>query len=184
MRTASSFLSESSFWNIIDHSLKNSQNFEEQDDYLYAALEKLSIDELVAFRYYIVKFEVQAYSSNLWATAYLIKGGCSDDTFEYFRYWLISRGEKVFKQALVNPDTLCDELAKVDGENEYEYEGLAFIPNEVLDEKFEIEYYEIDGTYDFGDVYDYPEIELEWHEDAVKKLLPNIYKMINNKNQS
>jgi len=42
----------------------------------------------VAFRRYLNK----AYTWDLWGAAYLINGGCSDDGFEYFRRWLVSRG--------------------------------------------------------------------------------------------
>ena len=175
MRKASTLLPETSFWNIIQSSLKDGSSMEHQDDYLYAALEKLSVEELIGFKYWMIKFEVMAYTKNLWSAAYLIKGGCSDDGFEYFRYWIISRGEQVYKAALANADSLASEYPKVDADLDYEYEGLANIPLEVLDEKYEVDYYEIDGTYDFGEIYDYPELEFDWHEEEVRSLLPNTF---------
>lgn len=176
---ASQLLTEKKFWEIIDLSLKNSTNFEEQNERIYLELEKLSVDELIGFKYCLIKFEVMAYSPSLWAAAYLVKNGCSDDGFEYFRYWLISRGEAVYKKALTDPDSLADEYKKVDPAFDYEYEGLAFLPIEVLEDKYEIDYYEIDGTYDFENVYDYPDINLEWHKDTIKDLLPKTVEMLN-----
>ena len=179
MRKASSFLTEDKFWSIIDAAAIGGNNMEEQDDLLFAALEKLSIDELVAFKYYLIKFEVKAYKESLWEAAYLVKGGCADDGFEYFRYWLISRGKTVYYNALKDPDSLVEAYKSSDPAYDYEYEGLANIPIEVLEEKYEIDFYEIDGTYDFGEVYDYPEINLEWHEDHVKESLSNTWAFVN-----
>lgn len=176
---ASQLLPEKIFWEIIDTSLLNSKNLEEQNKKIFSALEKLSVDELIGFKFLLIKFEVMAYTPELWAAAYLVKNGCSDDGFEYFRYWLISRGEAVFKKAMENPDSLADEYNKVDGAFDYEYEGLAYLPIEVLEEKYDIDYYEINGTYDFENVYDYPDIHLEWHIDTIKELLPKTVEMLN-----
>ncbi|MFD7027199.1 DUF4240 domain-containing protein [Streptomyces sp. NPDC059917] len=49
----------------------------------------------------------QSYRSPLWAAAYLINGGCSDDGFDYFRGWLITRGRAAFERALADPDSLA-----------------------------------------------------------------------------
>jgi hypothetical protein len=38
----------------------------------------------------------------------LIGHGCSDDEFDYFRAWLISRGRDIFTTALGDPDSLAE----------------------------------------------------------------------------
>jgi Protein of unknown function (DUF4240) len=60
-------------------------------------------------------FEVQhrqafadSYDWGLWGAAYVIDGGCSDDGFDYFRAYLISRGRAVFEAAMADPDSLAD----------------------------------------------------------------------------
>jgi hypothetical protein len=53
-----------------------------------------------------------SYRAELWAAAHLINGGCSDDGFDYFRGWLITRGRDVFERAVAEPDTLAG-LAEV-----------------------------------------------------------------------
>jgi hypothetical protein len=50
----------------------------------------------------------QSYTAPLWAAAYILHGGCSDDGFEYFRGWLITQGRDVFEGALVDPDSLAE----------------------------------------------------------------------------
>lgn len=46
----------------------------------------------------------EAYRTDVWALAYLLRGGCSDDAFMDFRAWLIMQGRQVFEQALSDPD--------------------------------------------------------------------------------
>lgn len=49
-----------------------------------------------------------SYVAPLWAAGYVANGGCSDDGFEYFRGWLVTRGREVFERALADPDSLAD----------------------------------------------------------------------------
>src|SRR4051794_31641519 len=49
-----------------------------------------------------------AYRWDLWGAAYIINGGCSADSFEYFRLWLIAQGERGYREALADPETLVD----------------------------------------------------------------------------
>jgi hypothetical protein len=49
-----------------------------------------------------------SYTNPLWAAAYLINGGCSDDGFEYFRGWLIAQGRVTFERIVANPDALAE----------------------------------------------------------------------------
>ena len=37
-----------------------------------------------------------------------MNGGCSDDGFQYFRNWIISRGKEVYYAAKENPDNLIN----------------------------------------------------------------------------
>lgn len=48
-----------------------------------------------------------SYRNDLWAAAYLINGGASDDGFDYFRGWLVTQGRAVFERALADPDSLA-----------------------------------------------------------------------------
>jgi hypothetical protein len=49
-----------------------------------------------------------AYGWPLWGAAYLINGGCSDDSFDYFLAGLLATGRANFEAALTDPDTLAD----------------------------------------------------------------------------
>jgi hypothetical protein len=49
--------------------------------------------------------------SSLWAAAYVINGGCSDDGFDYFRAWLMLQGQGTFGQAVADLDSPADLAA-------------------------------------------------------------------------
>lgn len=51
-----------------------------------------------------------AYSWSLWGAAYVANGGCSDDGFYYFRGWLLTRGQAVWRAVLADPDSLADHV--------------------------------------------------------------------------
>jgi hypothetical protein len=65
----------------------------------------------------------RAYSYKLWGAAYIIHGGCSDDTLNDFRSSLISRGRSCFGGAIAGPDSLADEPFD---ESAWFYEGYQY----------------------------------------------------------
>jgi hypothetical protein len=55
---------------------------------------------------------------DLWAAIYAIRGGCGDDSFDYFREWLIGRGEAAVLAAVRDPESLADLAGDDDPRNE------------------------------------------------------------------
>lgn len=70
-----------------------------------------------------------AYSWDLWGAAYVIHGGCGDDTFVDFRASLISRGRSVFVKATSSPEALADEEFDPDM---WFYEGFQYDVSEAV----------------------------------------------------
>lgn len=64
-----------------------------------------------AFDVALAGLVAESYLTELWAAAYLINGGASDDGFDYFRGWLIAQGRDVFEAAVADPDSLADVAA-------------------------------------------------------------------------
>ncbi|MFC4105838.1 DUF4240 domain-containing protein [Micromonospora zhanjiangensis] len=62
------------------------------------------------------------YRWDVWAAAYLISGGCSDDSFMDFRAGVIALGRDWYERVLASPDSLADHpavrQAAVDGADE------------------------------------------------------------------
>lgn len=105
-----------------------------------------------------------AYRWDLWAAAYIINGGCSDDGFRYFRDWLISEGRSVFEKALKDPDSLAD-LPHVDPA---ELESFGYVALDLHEEKGA-------GRMPRSAAVEEREPAGEpWDEDAVGDLLPRL----------
>ena len=68
----------------------------------------MSPEDIVRFQTDFQEQLARSHSWNLWGAAYVINTGCSDDCFEYFRAWLISRGRAAFDAVVANPDSLAD----------------------------------------------------------------------------
>jgi hypothetical protein len=65
-------------------------------------------EEIVAWGRHLDKVMAASGKEDLWAAAYLINGGCSDDGFDYFRGWLIANGREVLARAVREPDSLAE----------------------------------------------------------------------------
>lgn len=94
------------FWAIVDGTVDDDE--ERQLDLLESALRALSDQDLVDFLGLYSDVWFRMYSYRLWAAAYVLNGGCSDDGFMDFRAWLISHGRAVAEKALADPDSLAD----------------------------------------------------------------------------
>jgi hypothetical protein len=96
------------FWQLIEDSRENAGgDADTQAEELTDLLADLAPDEILAFDRYFRELLAAAYRWDLWAAASIINGGCSDDGFEYFRCWLISQGERVYREALEDPESLA-----------------------------------------------------------------------------
>jgi hypothetical protein len=72
-----------------------------------AILAKQPPEQIIAVYQALVDVLAASYRVDLWAAAYLIGGGASDDGFEYFRGWLIMQGRATFERAVDDPDSLA-----------------------------------------------------------------------------
>ncbi|TPW06407.1 MAG: hypothetical protein FD125_259 [bacterium] len=123
-------MDEARFWAIVDRTAVHGSDPERQVEALRSELEALSADDVVAFRNAFEAQLARAYTWDLWAVAYVVHGGASDDGFEYFRRWMVSRGRAVFERLLARPDDLPDLLvAEVDGV--LEFEEILYVTDEV-----------------------------------------------------
>lgn len=120
-------MNKATFWKLIDASRKNSGgNLDEQVADLLARVEQLDPNEIVEFGKLFGEYCGRAYTWDLWAAAYILNGGCSDDGFLDFRGWLISRGERVYKEALRDPETLV-EVVHADAGDECQFEAFQYV---------------------------------------------------------
>jgi hypothetical protein len=71
---------------------------------LVEALAQTDIATIVAFDRFVRDRMAEAYRWDLWAVAYIMNGGCSDDGFDYFLGWLVGQGRERFSAALRYPE--------------------------------------------------------------------------------
>jgi hypothetical protein len=124
-------MDSSTFWALIGASRGRGRgDIERQASALTRLLERLAPEEIVEFDRTFREQMATAYRWDLWAAAFIINGGCSDDGFEYFRCWLIAQGEHVFHEALADPEMLVDGA-----EPEAEGEGMLYAAAEAYESR-------------------------------------------------
>ncbi|MEU1263212.1 DUF4240 domain-containing protein [Streptomyces cellulosae] len=99
------------FWQFVDVARDQAPDPHDPEDVARRATALLAThpaEEIVAAQQVLWDLMADSYVNPLWAAAYLINGGCSDDGFDYFRGWLIAQGREVFERAVADPDTLAD----------------------------------------------------------------------------
>jgi hypothetical protein len=103
---------------------------------------------------------------DLWALAYIVKRGCSDDGFDYFRLWVISKGKQAFDIIL----SLNEEGLKSVFDEDPRLEELMSSAQEVYENKtgdimspVKVKQHKIKGT--------------EWSEENLQLIFPRLCKL-------
>jgi hypothetical protein len=185
MQPTAILMDEDRYWKLIADSLAATTDDEqdEQEKHLVTALENLEPADIVGFRLRTDKLLYDTYNSDIWCAGYIMNGGCSDDGFEYFRLWIISRGREVYENAKADPDS----LATVHGgtvEGFYDFESLWYVANKAFEKKTGKDLYNyIDYDNFKTSEGNYPEFEFTWAEEdpeSRKKICPNLFARFEN----
>ncbi len=125
------------FWSIIGKSSEHAGSGMDAQDAQVAALrellQELTPDEIVAFQRLFDECMIQAYHWDLWGAAYVIGQGCSDDGFQDFRSWLISKGESVYREALKDAETLATSI--IESDDYCQFEEFQYVASQVWERK-------------------------------------------------
>jgi hypothetical protein len=95
-------------------------------------LNTLSPDEIIAYRDEFDRKTIGLYRWDLWAIAYIIHQGCSDDYFDSFITWIICQGRDFYESALKDPIFISENAQP--GQN-LVFESVGYLPYEVYEEK-------------------------------------------------
>jgi len=97
------------FWKIMDNAYSKAKfNNRLKEQAILDQLVLLTPEQIVNFEIIFQQMNLKSSTWNNFAAHTIIEGGSSDDTFFYFRCWLISLGQKNFEETLKNPDFLAD----------------------------------------------------------------------------
>lgn len=180
LKPTAEMMNEEQFWAIVQKAVDEAGD--DEDEYLEVVmheLSKLSLKEMVGFRLRTDKLLYDSYTSEMWCAGYLMNGGCSDDGFEYFRLWVISRGRKVYEAALANPDNLIDYIAEDAEVDFFEFELFWYAAIDAFEEATETDLYDyIDDDNFTTREGNYPNFEFNWDEEdpeSMKKLCPRLF---------
>ncbi len=125
------------FWRLIEDCAEGRSNPEDFEELLRERLEELDDADVLAFDDEFRSLSAEAYDWGLWGAAYVIGGGCSDDSFEYFRSWLICQGQDSYEAALADPDSLAELAVELEDPEEilFGFESMAYVATEIWQER-------------------------------------------------
>lgn len=165
-------MNQETFWQIMLETNKKSGGEPSiQQELIEKKLNELSPSEIIEFDNIYRSFVNTAYDWKLWAAAYIVNGGCSDDSFMDFRGWLIGQGEEIYTKALSKPDSLS-ELDNL--EEDMDWEGYGYLAFTVYEKKTGKEM-PINSE---NNQLPEPRGE-EWDEDELDNLLPKLSEKYN-----
>ncbi len=126
------------FWAVIDRATADRPGSpDEVAERAVADLAARDPEEIVAWGRHLDKVMAASGTEDLWAAAYLINGGCSDDGFDNFRGWLIANGREVLANAVREPDSLSglpSVKAAADSGAVFEAEAVLSIASEAYEQ--------------------------------------------------
>lgn len=96
------------FWNIVETARSNTTDDLPFHEALVDLLARRSPLDILRYQERFEALRSAVYRWDVWAAAYLIGGGCSDDSFMDFRAGLIAQGREWYERAAAAPDNLAD----------------------------------------------------------------------------
>jgi hypothetical protein len=171
------------FWIFIDNAVKASNgNDSIKETHLTTELTKLSLDDIRDFEISFRKCVIDADDFKVMAAQKIIDGYVSDDTYLYFRCWLIGQGKTIYTESLKNADYLSTVVNKGDTCNFEEIMYVATKAYSLKTGKKEDETFPRDTAIAMGLDYDFgapPTKGNDWTEDQLPSLLPKLWAKFN-----
>ncbi|MBT2572051.1 DUF4240 domain-containing protein [Planococcus sp. ISL-110] len=159
-------MTDDQFWEMLDTAHRKGEDLEEQLEWLIGRLAKKPVHDIIRFDSHFNRYYYKSYTSDLWAAAYIVMGGCSGDSFDYFRAWLLFLGKTAYEDAIRNPESIIPYLQKLD-EDVPEFEDFLYCASMAFEEKTDLdqeEYLNLHWRLS-GDDYKQPDLDFGWDEE-------------------
>jgi hypothetical protein len=156
------------FWELIEESRLVSPDGTHFLDKLRSSLERFHPKELRNFKKIFLTKVNELNTWEHWALAYIVRQGCGDDAFDYFKAWVVSKGLKAF-DAIKSLDQ--DKLVSIFDEDP-QLEELYYLAEEIYESK----------TSDFMPPVAVKSSKLtgkRWEEDKLVETFPALCKLFN-----
>ena len=175
------------FWTLIDNARARAESPVDVAAQLVELLAQRDERDILLWGQIFGEYQRLSYKNRLWAAAYVINGGCSDDSFDYFRAWLTAQGRYVFLDALADPENLAeyDDIEPYDSfdEDMLDVGCAAYFRKHGLTQR---DYDRFDAALDahplderekaamLAEIRFAADIDAEWDEDELDSLLPRL----------
>ncbi|MES2109896.1 MAG: DUF4240 domain-containing protein [Bacteroidota bacterium] len=177
-------MDEKEFWKIIDYAFYTSGgSTKAEGDIIIQKLSQYTPEQIVDFEIILCKKIIAADDYKIVAIDKIIDGSVSDDTYLYFRCWLIGLGQKTFEQTIKDPDSLADVIEKGVVPD---FEDLLFVSTTAYQNKTgkkeEDDAFPRNVAYDKGLNYDFGGPKTtgkDWKESELPGLYPKLWKKFN-----
>ncbi len=121
-------MNQQEFWRIIDKASQEALgNDRVQEASLIRQLTNYPLEDIIGFERILRQTLFKADDYKAVAALKIIQGWVTDDSYLYFRCWLIAQGQATFREALRNPEYLVDKCEKGSFPN---FESLLYVADE------------------------------------------------------
>ena len=124
-------IDESLFWQLIDEARKISTDQFNFLDNLKSTLEGFNPKELRNFDKLLKTKANELNTWEHWALVYIVRRGCGDDEFDYFKAWAVSKGREAFEAIKNFKETKLVSIFDEDPQ----LEELYYLPEQVYEDK-------------------------------------------------
>ncbi|MBD9703718.1 DUF4240 domain-containing protein [Streptomyces caniscabiei] len=101
-------MDDETFWDLIEGCRRAAPGPDERLEWLRERLAGRTEPEILRFQAGLDRVLTPTLTWDLWGAADRIMGWCSDDSFFYFRLWLVGLGREGFDSVVRDPDALAD----------------------------------------------------------------------------
>ncbi|GGF03239.1 Protein of unknown function [Chishuiella changwenlii] len=178
----SGMLEEDLFWQIIENSLQEASNLNEQRQSLALELERLTAEDIIGFQIRLENLLFSLHSPEIWCAACIMNDETDPKHFFYFKNWIVSQGRELFEKALSHPDRLSYYFKEGFNEDDlYEFENFHSITNELFMVKVGLpiaNYIEKKQLENFTE--NFPKPDFDWDDENFTNLqifCPKLYKI-------
>ncbi|MEV7831240.1 DUF4240 domain-containing protein [Streptomyces subrutilus] len=117
------------FWHLIEAARSQAGERRTFDQALVELLAARSKREILDYQEQFDELHHALYRWDVWAAAYLIGGGCSDDSFIDFRAGVIAQGRGWYERIALDPDELAEHplvVTAADAHDDLFYESVNY----------------------------------------------------------
>lgn len=100
-------MNEQVLWTLVNHTIQQDSNQDTQIALLIESLANWKVEHILKFELLFWKLMEKANTQDLLAATQILHSDVDENTFLYFRSWLLLQGQAIFKKVLNDPEYLA-----------------------------------------------------------------------------